>query len=299
MIPFQNEERHLAGLLESLDGQTRPFDAMLLVDDGSTDRSADVAAEYARSRPDVELMQRPHRAPGRDRLARAAVAVAFQWAVDQMEDPWDVLAKIDADIRLTPRTVGAIEHALRDDPLLGCVGPYVSEPDASGRLRRLYVRPEQVTGGAKFYRRQCWEEISPLLPIMSWDVLDVYRARVRGWRTASIEPPDGDPVHARPMGAHDGRLRAYRRWGLGTYQLGEHPVHTLLRGARHLRDEPPVLGAANFLLGASMGALRRAPRAEPEVRAYIREDQIRRIRGRLSRGVSAASARGRAVMRAE
>jgi hypothetical protein len=50
------------------------------------------------------LLRRPARPPQRDRLATAAELRSFQWALDQLDEEWDVVAKLDADIELTPQS---------------------------------------------------------------------------------------------------------------------------------------------------------------------------------------------------
>jgi hypothetical protein len=52
-----------------------------------------------------------------------------------------------------------------------------------------------------------------------------------------------------------------------------------------------VVGALNYVVGWGMAAAARAPRAEPEVRAYIRDDQLRRLRRRVARELRLSGAR--------
>ena len=48
IVPFRDEARLLPSLLDSLAGQTRPPESLLLVDDGSRDGSHALAAAFAR-----------------------------------------------------------------------------------------------------------------------------------------------------------------------------------------------------------------------------------------------------------
>lgn len=281
VIPFLDEEAHLPALLASLVLQTRPVDRIVLIDDGSRDGSRAIAEAFARSRRDATVLRRPSRPPARDRLAAAGELLAFQWAVGGLAEPWDVVGKLDADVRLTPRTIESIEAELTRDPALGLVGTPLSEMDAGGVPRRMRSRPEHVHGATSFYRRSCLEAISPLPAIIGWDMLHAPRARLRGWRTATIEVPDGDPLHLRPMGTQDGLLRGFRRWGRGAYALGEHPLHVVLLALRRMGERPLMVGGLHYLLGWAAGALSRAPRAEPELREYVRADQLRRVKARF------------------
>jgi biofilm PGA synthesis N-glycosyltransferase PgaC len=278
-VPFLNEREHMPEFLASLAAQTRPPDRVLLVDDGSTDGSHEPAAEFAAAHEWARLLRRPSRAAERDRLATAKELEAFQWAVDQLDVDWDVLGKLDADIRLTPRTLETLLGELERDERLGLAGSYLQENGA-----RIRIGTGHVHGATKFFRRNCWEEIAPVPPILGWDTIDEFTARMRGWRTQSFAMPDGDPEHLRPRGTHDGVLRGYRRWGECSYALGESPLHVALYTLRRMATEHPrVAGGASYAAGYAGAALRRVPRAGADVRAAVRREQKQRIRARILR----------------
>lgn len=278
-VPFLNEREHLPDFLASLAGQTRTPDRLLLVDDGSTDGSRDIAAEFAAAHDWAQLLRRPERAPERDRLATAKELEAFQWAVEKLDAGWDVVGKLDADLRLTPRTLETILGQLERDEDLGLAGSYLQENGA-----RIKIGEGHVHGATKFFRRRCWEEIAPIPAILGWDTIDEFTARMRGWRTQSFAMPDGDPEHLRPRGTHDGLLRGYRRWGECSYALGESPLHVALYTLRQMATERPrVSGGASYAAGYAGAALRGAPRAEPGVRASVRREQKQKIKTRILR----------------
>jgi hypothetical protein len=82
------------------------------------------------------------------------------------------------------------------------------------------------------------------------------------------------------MGLHDGLLRAHRRWGRCAWSYGEHPIHVLAVALQRACDRPRLAGSANYVLGWAVAGLQGAPRAEPAVRRYVRDDQLRRLRAR-------------------
>jgi hypothetical protein len=51
----------------------------------------------------------------------------------------------------------------------------------------------------------------------------------------------------------------------------------LVSAALRVRDRPRLLGALAYVGGWLSGAARRAPRAEPELRRFVRREQLRRI----------------------
>jgi glycosyltransferase involved in cell wall biosynthesis len=283
IVPFLNEEGYLGELLASIDAQTRRPDRLILVDDGSNDGSPDLAAAFVADRDYACLLRRPPRPADRDRLLGGAAVRAFNWAVPRIDCAWDVVAKVDADLRLGPCTIATLADELAGDPRLGMVGAYldgVAEDAEPGRQRC----PEwHVEGATKFYRRACYEQIAPLPDHPGWDTIDEIRAELRGWRVRSVSVPGGNPVHLREMGHHDGLLRAYRRWGACAYGYGEHPLHVLAAAVQRIADRPPVLGAVHYLLGWLLATLRRNPRAEPEVLAYAARNTRKRVLLRMAR----------------
>jgi biofilm PGA synthesis N-glycosyltransferase PgaC len=286
---FLDEERHLPAFLESIAEQVRRPDRLLLVDDGCTDASATLAAAFAAEHDFARLVHRPRRPQARDRLAQAAELRAFHWGMSQVDEPFDVVGKIDADLRLTPRTLEQLEQRLRDDPRLGLIGPYLSEIGPDGVQRRDEAPPLHVRGALKLYRRECFQQVEPIPEILGWDTIDEIAARMHGWRTGSQAMPDGDPLHLRPTGAQDGSVRAFRRWGACAWGFGAHPLHVLLGGARRVAERPRLVGALNYLAGWAQAGLRRAPRAGADVRAQGRREQLSRIRRSLRPGPDATT----------
>lgn len=283
VVSFQNEAGYLPQFLDSLSAQTEPPDQVVLVDDGSTDGSGEIVAEYARTHPAAAVLSRARRTSTADRLADAPELRAFVAGVSTLAESWDVVAKIDADLILSPTLVADVRRRLREEPRLGITGSFLAVIDEGGTHRREHHPPEHVRGPNKFYRRACYEQITPLPVQLGWDTFDDLRARAAGWETRSFEATGGDTIHMRPTGAHDGRLRAFRRWGLCAWAYGAHPFAVMLGAARRSKKPPYVLAGASYLWGWLSGRLRRYPRIEPETRAFARAEDLGRIRSELRR----------------
>lgn len=279
IVPFLNEEPYLATTLASIARQTRQPDRLLLVDDGSRDRSPDIAAAFVAEHEYARLLSRPPRPPEADRLATAAEFKAFLFGLEHLDLPYDIVVKLDADIELMPGHVATMEQQFRADPQLGIAGGYVGDRLPDGSVKRDEgFPPDYVLGQNKFYRRECLEQILPLPAIPGWEGVDVVRARRLGWRTQSFEVEDGDAIELRVTGGHDGRLRGFRRWGRCAYGVGNHPLSILAGTAMRVGQRPYVIGGINYFAGWALAAARRLPRAEPEDRAFKRREDLKRIR---------------------
>lgn len=282
IVPFLDEQDHLEDMLSSLARQSRRPDSLVLVDDGSTDGSTASAAAFAEQHPYATLLRRPRRPPA-DRLAGAPEWHAFLWALERTPMAYDVVAKLDADLRLTPDVLGELERRFADDERLGLAGAYLAERAGDGELKRHRCPPGHVEGATKFYRRACFEEISPVPAILGWDTLDEVRARLHGWHTTTFAIASGDPEHLRRMGSYDGLLRGFRRGGAAAWGYGAHPAHVLLSSAVRLAARPPVLCGMHYAAGWAAAALRRDPRAERAARELVRREQRARVRTAIRR----------------
>jgi glycosyltransferase involved in cell wall biosynthesis len=101
VVPARNEEATLSALLDSLVRQTCPADEIVVVDGGSTDATAAVAAEYADH--GVVVLRIGPAYPGRGRNEGAAAA-RCGW-----------IAFIDAGCRADPGWLEALVDELRTD----------------------------------------------------------------------------------------------------------------------------------------------------------------------------------------
>ena len=79
--------------------QTQPPLRWVIVDDGSTDRTAEIVADYARRYPWIELVRRPQK----QERSFAGKVHAFNAGFERLKAlEFDVLGNLDADISSEP-----------------------------------------------------------------------------------------------------------------------------------------------------------------------------------------------------
>jgi poly-beta-1,6-N-acetyl-D-glucosamine synthase len=284
-VVFLNEEEFLPRMLTSLERQERRPDLLLLVDDGSDDRSWEIAAEFVAERPYARVHTRPRRPSASDRLVGANELIAFQSALVQLDREdltFDVYAKLDADLDLPPDFFARIMRTFEDDLDVGIAGSPLSVPGPDG-VRPELSKPWHVRGATKFYRRDCLRQIGPLPAILGWDTIDETRAEMNGFSVRSIQFSEQPPLHLRHTGSYDGMLRGFRRRGVAAWGYGAHPLHVLVSVVVRIRHRPRVIGAAAYLTGWLEACLRRGPRVEPAARSHLRRRQLERLRAALAR----------------
>lgn len=288
VVAFLNENAFLPRFLASVERQTRLPDQLVLVDDGSSDGSADYAEGFAKSHGYAVFHRRPPRPVETDRLATAAELKAFQWAVEQLDVPWDVLAKLDADLELNPQHFERLLDAFEFDAQLGMVGAQLADVLGDGSEVRQPAPAWHVRGATKFYRRACYEQIQPIPAHLGWDMIDEVRARAAGWKTTSVELPVRDSLHLRPTGGHNGMRRAYVRWGECAWGYGAHPLFVILGGIKRIPSKPYGIGGFLYVLGFVRSSIRRTPRASGATRSAVRTEEWRQVRslGRMRRATT-------------
>src|SRR5262249_25674743 len=99
--PCRDEASFMARTLDSVAAQSIPPALWIVVDDGSTDRTPEILAEYARRLPFLRVMKRADRG---GRSVGPGVIEAFYAGLDGVDlDRFDYLCKLDMDLDLPPR----------------------------------------------------------------------------------------------------------------------------------------------------------------------------------------------------
>ncbi len=129
LMPVYNARRYVAEAVESILAQTFDDFELLIVDDGSTDRSLNILKKYASMDARIHLVSRPN----------TGYVVALNEMIKRAQG--EFIARMDADdISLPDRFKKQVEF-LRNHPRVGVVGGAYELIDDRGRLltiRRLF-----------------------------------------------------------------------------------------------------------------------------------------------------------------
>ena len=274
--PCRNEADFMRQTLESVAAQTIRPALWVIVDDGSTDATAQILADYAQRHDWIQIVTRSDR--GR-RAVGPGVIEAFYAGYDTIK-PGDFayLCKLDLDLNLPPRYFEALMERMEAQPrLAACSGKaYVRE---HGELVSERHGDEQAIGASKFYRMTCFQQLGGFVREVMWDGIDGHRCRMRGWIACSWDEPELRFIHLRPMGSSQaGILTGRMRHGYGQYFMGTGFVYMLANALNRLTERPYVLGSLAMVWGWLRSALLRKPRYEDlEFRRFLRHYQWRAL----------------------
>jgi len=274
--PCRDESQYMRQTLDSVIAQSIRPAKWIIIDDGSTDATPQILAEYQMGHPWIEVLVRSDR--GR-RSVGPGVIEAFYTGYDTINpDDYDYLCKLDLDLRLPPRYFELLMERMTANPRIAtCSGKaYVEQ---NGRLVAEVHGDDTSLGMTKFYRVRCFKDIGGFVREVMWDGIDCHRCRMHGWIACSWDEPELRFVHLRPMGSSEVSIYAGRmRHGYGQYFMGTGFLFMTASALYRMNKKPYVLGGLAMWWGWLKSALARKPRyPDMEFRKFLRRYQRRAL----------------------
>jgi glycosyltransferase involved in cell wall biosynthesis len=274
--PCRNEADYMRRTLDSVVAQTIRPALWVIVDDGSTDATPEILAEFTAAHDWIRIVQKPDRG---HRAVGPGVIEAFYAGYDTIDPAaFTYSCKLDLDLDLPERYFETLIERMEENPRIGtCSGkPYVRH---AGRLISERRGDEMSVGMTKFYRQSCFEDIGGYVREVMWDAIDCHKARMKGWIAVSWDHPDLNFEHLRPMGSSQTSIwTGKRRHGFGQYFMGSDFPYYCATCLFRMTERPFLLGGLAMLQGYVTAWLRRDRRLDdPDLVAFIRSYQRRAL----------------------
>jgi glycosyltransferase involved in cell wall biosynthesis len=276
ITPAHNEEAFIEKTLASMVAQTMLPERWVIVDDGSSDRTAEIVCRYVRQYHWIELVQLPQR----QRRNFAGKAHAFNAGFRRVVSfQFEVIGNLDADISFERDYFEFLLRKFRELPGLGVAGTAMREASYDA-VKDSFYHESDVFGACQLFRRACFEEIGGYTPI-KWGGLDwiaVRTARMKGWQTKSF--CDKLFYHHRPMGATESTTwKARFDYGRKDYLLGNHPFWQVFRVGYQMLKRPYLIGGLVLFSGYVYSFACRMKRpVNAKLLKFHRKEQLSRLK---------------------
>ncbi|OYQ31874.1 glycosyl transferase family 2 [Flavobacterium cyanobacteriorum] len=236
IIPAHNEEAFIGRTLESVAAQTVLPDKVVVVNDNSTDATAAICAAYAGKYTWLSVIEK---SSGAIHLPGSKVIQAFLAGYETLDEDYDVIVKLDADLVLPPDYFKTILEIFAADEKAGMAGGFAYIEKNGEWVLESLTDKDHIRGAFKAYRKECFLQIGKVKPAMGWDTVDELLSQYYGWKVITVDTLK--VKHLKPTGANYNKAARHKQ-GEAFYTLGYGFIITAIASAKlAMRKKKPLL----------------------------------------------------------
>lgn len=268
--PVRNEEEYIEKTIKAVIEQTILPLEWVLVNDGSTDHTAEIIESYQKKYPwitRVDLSDRGYYLPGE------GIINAFYAGFDKLKEKnWSFVVKLDCDLSFQNDYFEILINKFEHNPKLGiasgCIYNVIHD-----KLIKEKSQEDHPFGASKIYRKECFESIGGIKRIPGWDLADLLSAQMNNWETRCYF--DLVVEHYKIGGSRrSGFTKGKFLQGRFQYRFGYTFFYTLLKSIYHLTSRPFIISGVGLISGYIYAALRKEKRYyDPDMIVFLRKRQ--------------------------
>lgn len=213
VIPAHNEADFIGLTLDSIVTQTVLPKKVVIVNDNSTDNTAEIVSNYTNKYSFINLV---NNISGTQHLPGSKVIQAFYKGYETLDANYDFIVKLDADIILPNNYFDTLIHHFNSDKKIGMAGGFAYIEKNDKWILENLTNKDHIRGAFKAYRKQCFLDIGKLKPSMGWDTVDELLAQYHGWKIKTDETLK--TKHLKPTGKTYNKTARYKQ-GEAFYKL--------------------------------------------------------------------------------
>lgn len=272
ITPCRDEQEHIKTLAKSMKDQENRPDVWIIVDDNSTDDSADILSLISEDEPWIRTI---HISDSSVRKRGAHIAKLFNQGLNSIDDEWFFCSKIDADMVLPENYFTSIFLEFFKNESLGIASGSCFYYKNNKKITEK-VSKEHTRGGLKTYKKQCLDDIGGVLEVDGWDGMDNIMAQMNGWETRNF--PSIEAHHRRPTGSYYNVYVGCFEAGQFSYSMRYYPPFILARSIVRMIRRPYIFGGIMMILGYFAAFLsRRKSIGNKEAIVFLRNKQKKRL----------------------
>ena len=243
VIPAHNEEDNIEETLESLVNQQLKPTQLVVVNDNSTDRTAEKVNDFIRLHPWIQLVNKKST---EEHLPGAKIIEAFYEGYHLLDEDYHIICKFDADMVFESNYLLKLSQHFKENNRLGmAAGQCYIQKDHQWVLEKLN-NDDHIRGSLKAYRKACFLEIGKIARSIGWDTLDELMAQYYGWELKV------DPLlkvkHLKPTG-FSYSPGAAKLQGVATYRMRLGLILTLVIGLKRAWIKREVSVFFSYIIG--------------------------------------------------
>ena len=293
IIPAHNEDRFIARTLQSLVLQTILPKKVVVVNDNSTDQTANIINDFVKKHSFFTLVDTTSDAI---HLPGSKVIRAFYKGFEVLDDQYDIIVKLDADLILPNNYFETVISHFENDSTVGMAGGFayietkikknqfernskqIIETETEWVLENL-TNKDHIRGAFKAYRKECFHQIGGLKPAMGWDTVDELLCRFYNWKI--ITDATLKIKHLKPTGTNDNKTARYKQ-GEAFYTLGYGLFITTIASAKLAMMKKKPLLFIDYIKGFLKAKINNTPLlVTKEQTQFIRAHRWNKIKEKL------------------
>ena len=276
VIPSYNEEALIGLTLQSLISQTVLPSKIVVVNDNSTDRTAEVVLEFAKENPYISLVNKTSE---NIHLPGSKVIQAFQKGFETLDDNYDLIVKLDADLIFPTNYFETIIKHFESDSKIGMAGGFCYIEKNGDWILENLTDKDHIRGALKAYRKETFQQIGGLKPAMGWDTVDELLCKFHNWKVVTDESLH--VKHLKPTGANYNKTARYKQ-GEAFYSLGYGFWITAIASLKlAMRKGKPLL-FMDYINGFWKAKSAKKPMlVNPEQAKFIRNYRLQKMKEKL------------------
>lgn len=276
IIPTYNEEKFISLTLQSLVEQTVLPSKVVVVNDNSTDGTAAIIEEFAKQYPWISLVNKISDAV---HLPGSKVIQAFHEGEKHIDENYDILVKIDADLIFPSNYFETIIKHFQSDERIGMVGGFCYIEKNGDWILENLTDKDHIRGALKAYRKKTFKQIGGLKPAMGWDTVDELLCKFYNWKIVTDESLH--VKHLKPTGARYDKTARYKQ-GEAFYTLGYGFFITAIASAKLAMMKKKPFLFIDYLKGFWKAKIAKKPLlVTTEQAKFIRNYRLQKMKEKL------------------
>jgi glycosyltransferase involved in cell wall biosynthesis len=190
---------------------------VIVVNDNSTDGTEAIIDTFMDK---SSIFQKLNIHSSDDHMPGSKVINAFNAGFELLDENYDFIVKLDADIILPDNYFEKIGYVFKGRPQIGIAGGFIYEKDNNDEWKLNHsMNKNHVRGALKAYSKKCYTDIGGLKNAMGWDTMDELLAQYYGYEVLT---DDSLKVkHLRPTGnAYNDQARYLQGKAMYTMRYG-------------------------------------------------------------------------------